>query len=107
MTKRSVGILVALVAAAVAAVAVAGEEPATITASGNIVCAKCTLKKADASECQSMFVADSKEYYLVANEVTEKFGHVCGGSKAAVATGTVEEKDGKSWLTVTKLEPAK
>ena len=78
---------------------------------GDIVCAKCSLKKADAKECQDVLVVGGEkggEYYLAKNDVAEKFGHVCQGKKPVTATGTVVEKDGKKWLTATKMmEPAK
>jgi len=98
--------------AAIAAVLLAG-VPAfagegEITVEGKIVCAKCTLKKADAKECQNVLVVDKKdaqtEYYLVKNEALEAYGHVCQGQKPAIVTGTVMEKDGKTWLTATKID---
>lgn len=98
-------LLVAAVAALFAVPAVAGDA---ITVEGKMVCAKCTLQKADAAECQDVLVVSGKdgdqEYYLVANEVLENFGHVCQGKKPAVVTGTVQEKDGKMWLTATEMK---
>lgn len=93
-----------------AAAAPAGEHADTMTVEGKILCAKCTLKKADATECQNVLVVEGDhagEYYLTDNEVAEEYGHVCGGSKPAVVTGTVEKKDGKAWLTATKMEAPK
>jgi hypothetical protein len=83
-----------------------------ITVTGNVMCAKCTLKKADAKECQDVLVAtDAKgattEYYLVKNDVQTTFGHVCTGEKPATVTGVVSEKDGKKWLTATKMVEVK
>ena len=88
--------------------AVAADE----TLSGSVMCAKCTLKKADAKECQDVLVVkdakgQAKEYYLAKNDVLEKFGHTCTGEKPATVTGSVAEKDGKTWITATKIEAKK
>ena len=93
-----------------AGLAVAGEE---VTLTGKVVCAKCTLKKADAKECQNvLIVTDEKhghdvEYYVAKNKVDEKFGEVCTGVQKVIATGTVEEKEERRWLTASKLEKTK
>ncbi len=92
---------------------IAGDEAKTVTVTGSIACAKCTLKMAEATDCQSVLVVEGKQdaapmhYYLVKNDVTEEFGHVCQGEKAAKITGTVLEKDGKLWLTATKMKAPK
>ena len=82
------------------------------TLTGHVLCAKCTLKKADAGHCQNVLVVtdqDGKtsEYYIAKNDVSEHFGHVCKGDKAAVVTGQIEEKDGKMWITPSKMEEEK
>jgi hypothetical protein len=77
------------------------------THTGKIMCAKCTLKKADAAKCQDVLVANGAEYYVEKNAVSEKFGHVCGGEKPATVTGTVTEKDGKKWIAPSKMEESK
>lgn len=85
----------------------AGDET---TLSGSVMCAKCTLKKADAKECQDVLVVKGEqagEYYIEKNEVAKKFGHVCGGEKPAVVTGTVTEKDGKKWISPSTMEEPK
>jgi hypothetical protein len=102
-------LLIALAAVAtLAGFAYAGEEAKTVTVTGKIVCAKCSLKKEDAKECQNVIVADDSgktvEYYLVKNKLAEDFGHVCKGEKNVVATGTLSEKDGKTWITATKMD---
>jgi len=87
---------------------VAAASETTLT--GKVMCAKCTLKKADAKECQDVLVvsggAAKGEYYIVKNDVAEKFGHVCSSKKAAKVTGTVAEKDGKKWITASAMEAA-
>lgn len=104
MKNRILPVLALAVLFAFALAASAGDAK-TVMLSGNIVCAKCTLKKADAKECQSVLVTKepAAEYYLVKNEV-EKKAHVCSGEKPAMVTGTVEEKDGRMWLTASKIE---
>lgn len=102
-------LLIALAAVAtLAGIVLAGEDAKSVTITGKIVCAKCSLQKADAKECQNVIVAEvdgkNVEYYLAKNALTEEFGHVCKGEKNVVATGTVSEKDGKTWITATKLD---
>ena len=76
---------------------------------GTLVCAQCALHKPDAHECQDVLLVDSGkgekiEYYITKNEVAEKAGEACTLEIPAVVTGTVEKKDGKLWLTPTKIE---
>jgi hypothetical protein len=101
------GLALALV---VGFVATPAAEEKTLT--GTVMCAKCTLKKADAKECQDVLVVkddkgDATEYYIAKNAVSEKFGHVCTGERPAVVTGAVAEKDGKHWVTASKMTPKK
>jgi hypothetical protein len=91
-----------------AVTAAAAEE----TISGKLMCAKCTLKKADATQCQDVLVAQDSagkatEYYVEKNDVAKAYGHTCKGEKPAVVTGTVSEKDGKKWIAASKMEPPK
>ena len=109
---KIVRLLIALVAvASLAGFALAGEETKTVTVTGKVVCAKCILKKADAKECQNVLVAEvngkSVEYYIADNKLSEEFGHTCMGEKPVIATGTVSEKDGKTWITPTKMDQPK
>jgi len=107
-TLARVGLAVAL-ALTFVAVGVASDEK-EVTLSGKILCAKCSLKKDEAKECQSVLVVEGDqagEYYLTKNDVTVEFGHVCQGSKDAVVTGSLTEKDGKHWLAATKMEKPK
>jgi hypothetical protein len=76
---------------------------------GTLMCAKCALQKADAHECQDvLIVTDAKgaktEYYITKNEVAAKAGEACTQEIKATVTGTVAEKDGKTWLTPSRIE---
>lgn len=89
-----------------------GVADEAVTLQGKVVCAKCTLKKDDAKECQNVLVVTDKdgkdvEYYITKNKVDEKFGEVCTDVRPATVTGTVSEKDGRKWITATKMERAK
>ena len=105
-TILKAGLALALVVGLVAP-ATAGDE----TLTGKVMCAKCTLKKADAKECQDVLVVKNgdttTEYYIAKNPVAEKFGHVCSSKKSATVTGAVSEKDGKKWITATTIEEKK
>ncbi len=106
-TLAKVALACALVVGLVA-VASAGDE---MTVTGKVMCAKCTLKKADAAKCQDVLVVKdgdkTTEYYVEKNAVSEKFGHVCSGAKDAVVTGKVSEKGGKKWIEPSKIEAPK
>ena len=101
-------LLVLVAVAGLTGLATAGDDAKSVTVTGKIVCAKCSLNKDDAKECQNVIVADvdgkSVEYYLAKNKLSEEFGHVCKGEKNVIATGTLKEKDGKTWITPTKME---
>jgi len=78
------------------------------TLKGEMVCAKCYLKRADAKECQDvLMVKDAKgvtsEFYITKNQVATESGEACMEPVAATVTGTVSEKDGRKWLTATKI----
>ena len=103
-TIAKVGLAVALVLGLVASVP-AGDET---TMAGKVMCAKCSLKKADASKCQDILVTKGDDgkvthYYIAKTEASKAFGHVCESEKAAVVTGTIEEKDGKKWISPSKM----
>ncbi len=82
------------------------------TLSGTMVCAKCTLKKADATKCQDVLVVkDDKgattEYYIAKNAASAEAGHQCSKEAKATVTGTVSEKDGKQWIEASKIDKEK
>ena len=86
-------------------VASAAEE---ITIKGKALCAKCSLK--ETAECQTAIQVEKAgkktTYYLVGNKEAKAFHkNVCTATVDHVmAIGTVEEKDGKQLLTVSKIE---
>ena len=104
-TIAKLGLAVALVLGLAASVP-AGDET---TVTGKVMCAKCSLKKADASKCQDVLVSKADDgkvthYYIVKTEAAKAFGHVCQREKPAVVTGTIEEKDGKTWIAPSKMD---
>lgn len=105
--RQAIAVALTLIFATAAAPSVESTE-AEVTLEGTVMCAKCTLKKEGATECQDVVVVEkegeSAEYYVVKNEVSESFGHTCQSKTTAKVTGTVEEKDGKSWITATVIE---
>ena len=110
--KRIVLACVALAAAlALDASATFGDKAAPVTLEGDLMCAKCTLKEKDATECQDVLVvkaaekkAEDLKYYLAKNEVSEEYGMVCTDTRPVRITGTVAEKDGRKWLAASKIE---
>jgi hypothetical protein len=81
-----------------------------VTLTGKIACAHCTLKLEGVTSCQDVLVVekDGKPtyYYVAKNEVAKSFGHVCSGEKKATVTGTLSEKDGKTWIEASEIKPA-
>ena len=90
-------------------VSVVDATTAEETFKGTLVCAQCGLKKPDAHECQDVLLVDdgkgnTAEYYITKNDVAEKAGEACTLKIPATVTGTVSQKDGKTWLTPSKIE---
>lgn len=102
----------ALMTVVMAAFMISSVPPASAaeeTYSGSLMCAMCTLKKADAHECQDVLVVTEAngvktEYYITKNDVAAKAGEACTAEIKATVTGTVSEKDGRKWLTASKIE---
>ena len=106
MNRREM--LAALGALAVAVPAFAAEE----TLKGEMVCAKCYLNKPDAKECQDvLLVKDAKgattEYYVAKNDVSKEAGEACTQAIPATIIGSVSEKDGRKWVTASKITKTK
>jgi hypothetical protein len=83
-----------------------------LTLSGKIVCAKCTLKKPDAQECQNVLVVKDDggrdvEYYIAKNAVAVRYGDVCTSTKKVTVTGSVSDQGGRKWVLATAIEDQK
>jgi hypothetical protein len=102
LTRREM--ILSLAAAALAVPAFAADE----TFKGEMVCAKCYLKKPDAKECQDVLLVkdaagSTTEYYITKNDVAKEAGEACTQAIPAVVLGTVKDTDGRKWLTATKI----
>lgn len=109
--KKLAVLTVALLAFALLGGVLAGEKGKEVTVEGTVMCAMCTLKEADWTECQNVIQVkkggETVNLYIVKNDVAGEFGHVCTGTKDATVTGTISDKDGRHWITPTKMSPAK
>src|SRR5262249_3507583 len=101
----------ALLAAAVTfPVFAADEAKPQVTITGEAKCAKCALHETKKCETVIQTEKDGKTitYHLEGNKVAKAFHeNVCEEAKKVTATGTVETKDGKEVMTVSKIELAK
>lgn len=99
-----------LIEACLALTLVAGLAPAAfaqeVTLDGSVMCGKCALGKTE--QCQDVLVVGqgeaAKQYWIVENEVSKAFGHVCEGTKAARVKGTVSQAEGQTWITPTSMQ---
>lgn len=86
----------------------AGDKAEAVTVKGDLLCAKCSLGEEKWEGCQNVVRVETdgeaQHYYLVMNDVTEKYGHVCKGKKYVEVTGAVTEKDGKTWIEPTTMK---
>lgn len=106
MLRRFFFTFVALLVAGTFAVSAVAVE---VTHEGVLVCAKCALNRADAHECQDvLIVTDAKgaktEFYVTKNAVWEEAGEACTLEVKARVTGEVSEKDGRKWITASKIQ---
>ena len=109
MTGRIlIAFLVAAVMAWCSASFVRAEDGKEVTLKGTLTCAKCTLH--EGTTCQSVLqVKDGDKttnYYLMDNTISkDSHAAICRTSKEGVSvTGVVSEKDGKNWITASKIE---
>src|SRR2546421_5067404 len=83
-----------------------------VTLKGEILCAKCELKEEGLKKCQTVIQVkeDGKlvTYYFKDKGSKEEYHEsVCGGGrKEATVTGTVAVKNGKKWITPSKVDVA-
>jgi hypothetical protein len=98
-----------IVALSALGMTVFADSPQTIK--GEAACAKCELHVADA--CQNVIIvtgADGKKenIFCEANPVAKAFHKtICHGPTNVTAEGTITEKDGKKYITLTKIDEAK
>jgi hypothetical protein len=80
-----------------------------VTLMGTITCAKCDLKLQDKCNTVVKVSKDGKDTVYFFDKASNKKYHsdTCQEAKKGSVTGSTAEKDGKQWITVTKLEYAK
>jgi hypothetical protein len=109
--KRLVVTSLALAIALTAALAVRAREAKEVKLTGQVMCAHCELK--EGGKCQTVIRVkeDGKEVTYFFKDKGSKEGYhepVCGGGRQdATVTGIVTEKEGKKWITPSKVEYAK
>lgn len=100
--------LVACVMAWFTASFVRADDAKEVTLKGTLTCAKCSLH--EGTQCQNVLQVKEGDtttnYYLLDNKLSkDSHSAVCRGSKEGVSvTGVVSEKDGKKWITASKIE---
>ena len=106
---RRVICLIAVAALFATVISVRADDTAKeTTLKGTMVCGKCFLHQSDT--CQNVLqVKDGDktvDYWLTDNDVSKDFHkNVCHApEKDVTVTGTVSEKDGKQYITATKIE---
>lgn len=109
MTGRIlVAFLVAAIMCLYTASFVRAADSKEVTLKGTMTCAMCDLK--ETTHCQSVLqVKDGDKttnYYLTDNALSKDTHQaVCKAAKEGVSiTGVVSEKDGKQWITASKIE---
>ena len=104
---KKFGLLLLVVGLVFSGMAMAGDSK-VVTIEGKVMCAKCSLHEEGREACQNVVAVEAKGettyYYLVASEANEAFGEVCMATPLVRATGTLEEKDGKIFMTATAIE---
>jgi hypothetical protein len=79
------------------------------TVEGEATCAKCQLKQAEKCQFAMTVEKDGKKETIFAeqNDVAKKFhDNICKDTVKVKAEGKIAEKDGKKYITLTKVEKA-
>jgi hypothetical protein len=100
-------ILAAIIATALLASFVTSASAEEKTIKGEALCAKCELHETDHCQTAIRVKVDGKDviYYAVDNDVAKKFHkNICQAPAKVTAVGTVEEKDGKKLITLSKID---
>jgi hypothetical protein len=112
MLKKLSLLMIVSLAVALVGSAIAGEKTEAVTLEGDVVCAHCKLKAEGIEACQNVLVVKASEegaepahYYIAKNDLSKEIGMSCKGGKQLRITGTVAEKDGRTWITASKIEP--
>jgi Family of unknown function (DUF6370) len=81
-------------------------DPEEKTLKGTITCAKCDLHEADKCHTVIKVNEDGKDvvYYFDDDGSKKNHKQICTEAKKGKVTGVVEEKDGKKWIKVSKVE---
>lgn len=72
------------------------------TFEGDLACEKCSLKTGD--KCADTLKVGETLYLLEQDGKRKTSEHVCSGTEKASVTGTVETRDGKQFIKVSKIE---
>ena len=104
--------IVALVLAVNTGSVVAKEKTKEVTITGEAKCAKCMLKEAGVTKCETVIQVEKKgqthNFYIVENDISKAFHEdICHGAKKVTATGKTAKVGGKTELTLTKIDAAK
>lgn len=107
---KALSAILVLLASCIVLLGVQAQEK-KVTLKGTIVCAKCALKEAKKCENAIQVKENGKEvvyYFKDKGNAEDYHEEVCGGDrKEGIVTGTVSEKDGKKFITPTKVEYVK
>ncbi len=92
-------LLITLFGSALLLTSVLAEEK---TFEGEMSCAKCNLKQTDT--CEDTLKVGDTLYLLEEGGKRKTSEHVCSGTAKAKVKGKVEERNGKKFLVVSKIE---